>query len=137
MAIHERDLYEFLALKQRNLVSAVREGLPYDVYERLRGILDVSTGELADVLSIPDRTLQRRRKAGRLTMEESDRLLRLAHLAHLAVLVFDNDTKLAIRWLTTPKGLLGGESPFTHANTHPGSREVEDMLHAIEFTMPA
>ncbi|MEQ9104967.1 MAG: DUF2384 domain-containing protein [Rhodothermales bacterium] len=131
------DLYEFLGLRQRNLVTAVREGLPFDVFERLHGILEVSGGELAEVLSIPDRTLQRRRKADRLTSEESDRLLRVAHLVNLAFMVFENDTARVVRWLTTPKSLLDGESPLARADTEPGAREVEDMLYAIEFTMPA
>lgn len=131
------DLYEFLGLKQQNLVTAVREGFPFDVYERLLGVLEVSGGELAEVLSIPDRTLQRRRKAGRLTSEESDRLLRVAHLAQLALMVFEDDTERTVRWLTTPKSLLGGESPLARADTEPGAREVEDMLYAIEFSMSA
>ncbi len=131
------DLTTFLGLKAQSLVTAVREGLPFDVYERLRRMLGVSARELAEVLSIPERTLQRRRQAGRLTSEESDRLLRVAHLVELALVVFENDTERAVRWLTAPKSLLGGESPLARADTEPGAREVEDMLYAIEFTMPA
>lgn len=39
--------------------------------------------------------------------------------------------------MVTPKSLLGGESPLQRADTDPGAQEVEDMLHAIEFTAPA
>lgn len=131
------DLYAFLGLKQQALVTVVREGLAYDVYERVQGLLGVSTAELATVLAIPERTLQRRRQAGRLTMEESDRLLRLARLVKLALFVFDGDTTRAVRWLRAPKTLLGGETPLERADTEPGVREVEDMLYAIEFTLPA
>ena len=130
-------LATFLGLRAGSLVEAVREGFPFDVYERLRARLGVSARELAGVLSIPERTLQRRRRAGRLTRDESDRLLRVARLLELAVMVFEGDPVRAGRWLTAPKTLLGGESPLARADTEPGAREVEDMLYAIEFTMPA
>lgn len=126
-----------LGLKVQSLVEAVREGLPYEAYERLRSRLGLSARELAEMLSIPERTLQRRRQAGRLTKEESDRLLRLARIVGLALMVFEGDAERAVRWLTTPKTLLGGESPLARADTEPGTREVEDMLYAIEHTMPA
>jgi len=112
-------------------------GLPFDAYERLRTLLGIPSRELATVLSIPARTLQRRKQAGRLTAEESDRLLRLARLVALTLYVFEDDTDRAVRWLTAPKSLLDGESPLARADTEPGAREVEDMLYAIEFTMPA
>ena len=131
------DLAAFLGLRTQSLVTAVREGFSFEVYERLRATLGVSARELAEVLSIPARTLQRRKQAGRLTSEESDRLLRVARIVELALVVFEGDAERAVRWLTTPKTLLGGESPLARADTEPGAREVEDMLYAIEFTMPA
>ena len=131
------DLPTFLGLKTKSLVAAVREGFPFNVYERVRVMLGLSARELAEVLSIPERTLQRRKQAGRLAPEESDRLLRLAYLVALALVVFEDDMERTARWLTAPKALLGGESPLVHADTEPGAREVEDMLYAIEFTMPA
>lgn len=131
------DLATLLGLHAQSLVAAVRAGFPFETYERLRAMLGVSARELAGVLSIPERTLQRRRQAGRLTAEESDRLLRVARLVGLALMVFEGDAEHAVCWLTAPKTLLGGESPLMRADTEPGAREVEDMLYAIEFTMPA
>lgn len=136
-ALERADLASFLGLEAQDLVAAVREGLPYESYERVLAHLGVSSREFAEVLSIPERTLQRRKKAGRLTPEESDRLLRVARLVELAETVFEGDTDRAVRWFTSPKSLLDGESPLSHADTEPGAREVEDMLYAIEYTMPA
>ena len=55
----------------------------------------------------------------------------------MAVYVWEDNAEAAVRWLTTSKSLLGGESPLQHTDTGPGAREVEDMLYAIEFTTAA
>ena len=128
---------DFLGVTSPSLVEAVREGFPYEVFERLRSLLGVTARELSELLKIPERTLQRRRVAGRLLADESDRLLRVARVVELATVVFDDDQAKAMRWLNTPKTLLGGESPLVRLDTGPGAREVEDMLFAIEFSMPA
>lgn len=115
---------------------AVRDGLPVETFDRLQDFLGLPGRELAAALPIAPRTLARRRTAGHLSPEESDRLLRLARLAELALAVFEN-TEAAATWLTEPKQLLDGETPLQRADTAPGTREVEDMLYAIEFTMAA
>lgn len=115
---------------------AVRDGFPVETFDRLKNFLGLPDRELAAALPISPRTLVRRRAAGHLSPEESDRLLRLARLAELALAVFE-DTGAAAAWLTEPKRLLDGETPLQHADTAPGTREVEDMLYAIEFTMAA
>lgn len=135
--LDQSDLAALLGLEERDLLDAVRQGFPYEAFERLLEILDVPSHELASVLMISDRTLRRRRKEGRLTPEESDRLLRMARLVELALAVFEGDATRAVHWFTSPKSRLQGEAPLRRANTDLGAREVEDMLYAIEFTWPA
>ncbi len=117
-------------------VAYVRDGLPTEAFDRLQAFLGRPASALAATLGLAPRTLARRRQAGRLAPEESDRLLRTARLAELALVVFE-DADAAATWLTTPKRLLGGETPLERADTAPGAREVEDMLYAVEFSMPA
>lgn len=117
-------------------VTALREGLPTEAFDRLRAFLGCSATTLAEALGFAPRTLARRRQRGRLSPGESDRLLRTARLAELALAVFE-DAEAAAGWLTTPKRLLGGEAPLERADTAPGAREVEDMLFAVEFSAPA
>lgn len=114
-------------------IATVRNGLRAETLDRLTAFLGCSAASLASVLGIAPRTLARRRKAGILSPEESDRLLRIARLAELALAVFE-DAEAAADWLTSPKRLLGGETPLEHADTAPGIREVEDMLFAVEFS---
>jgi putative toxin-antitoxin system antitoxin component (TIGR02293 family) len=117
-------------------VTIIRDGLQTEAFDRLQAFLGCSASALAGVLGLAPRTLTRRRQAGRLSPEESDRLLRTARLAELALAVFE-DAAAAAEWLTTPKRLLGGETPLERADTAPGAREVKDMLFAIEFSAAA
>lgn len=119
------------------LIDTVRRGLSYEAFERLMSFLGISARELGEHLSISRRTLARRCKSGKLTPEESDRLLRLARLGEMALVVFEGQQASARRWLTEPKSLLSGESPLERADTEAGAREVENMLFAIEFTAAA
>lgn len=136
LPLDQLDGTRLLEIEDADVVVAVRTGLPVGALERLHDLLDLPMQELAAVLGIPPRTLTRRRQSGRFTPDESDRLLRLARLAELALAVFE-DAEAARTWLTEPKRLLGGEAPFAHADTGPGAREVEDMLYAVEFTAAA
>jgi putative toxin-antitoxin system antitoxin component (TIGR02293 family) len=115
-------------------VSVIRDGLPSDAFDRLQAFLGCAASALASALGIASRTLARRRRTGRLSPDESDRLLRAARLAELALAVFED---AAAEWLTTPKRLLDGETPLERADTAPGAREIEDMLFAVEFSAAA
>jgi putative toxin-antitoxin system antitoxin component (TIGR02293 family) len=117
-------------------IASIRQGLSVSAFDRLRGVLGCSAAELASALGMATRTLARRRTAGRLTHEESDRLLRTARLVEVAIYVFESEGAAA-EWMNSPKRLLGGETPLRHADTVLGAREVEDMLFAIEFSAAA
>lgn len=117
-------------------VAAVRAGLPYTALERVQDRLEVSDELFAHVLGISSRTLKRRRKEGRLTTNESDRLVLLAEVTTLATQTFDS-TETARRWLHEPHSLLGDESPLDHMDTITGIEEVKSMLYHIEYSMPA
>lgn len=134
--LDQLDGTRLLEIGDYEIVTAVRTGLPVQALERLHDLLDVAMQDLAAVLGIPPRTLTRRRQTGRLTPDESDRLLRLARVVELALAVFE-DAEAARTWLTEPKRLLAGETPLARADTAPGVRAVEDMLFAIEFTAAA
>jgi len=110
----------------------IRRGLPVDLFFRLRDALAVQQETLSQVISVPVRTLMRRKQLGeRLKSGESERLVRLARLQIRAVEVFGNAEK-ARRWLFSPNRALGGKTPFEFAATEPGARESERLLGRIE-----
>jgi putative toxin-antitoxin system antitoxin component (TIGR02293 family) len=84
------------------------------------------------LLVVPKRTLARR-TANRepLSVEETDKALRLERTATLAERVFGNLDK-ANRWLRKPKHQLGGATPLAYLSSEAGARTVEEMLYRIE-----
>lgn len=106
----------------------VRRGLPFATLDEVAAAAGVGRLALARVIGLPSTTLARRRNAGLLTAEESDRLVRVARLVALAHDLMRGDGDAARRWLGDPHELLEGESPLERASTEVGSREVEDLI---------
>ena len=80
---------------------------------------------------IPLRTLKTRlSKSQPLTVDESDRLYRAAHITALAQTIFGNKDK-AKRWLSKPKQRFSEHSPMEMLSTLQGTRQVEEMLFQI------
>jgi putative toxin-antitoxin system antitoxin component (TIGR02293 family) len=84
------------------------------------------------VIGIPERTLARRRSAGKLEPDESERLLRVAILFEKSVDLFEGDVKAAVNWLTSSKKALAGQAPLLYARTELGAREVEDLIGRLD-----
>jgi putative toxin-antitoxin system antitoxin component (TIGR02293 family) len=91
-----------------------------------------SKGEIERYI-IPART-QRHRKVRRerLSVEESDRVVRLIRIQALAEDVF-GDVGKAGRWLREVLGILGGKAPLELAQTEAGARVVEELLAKIDW----
>ena len=83
-------------------------------------------------LVVPKRTLARRKAAHEpLTIEETDKALRLERIAVQAERVF-GDADKAHRWLRKAKRELRGETPLAYLASETGARVVEEMLFRIE-----
>jgi putative toxin-antitoxin system antitoxin component (TIGR02293 family) len=78
--------------------EAVREGFPPAVVEELMRASGLTLKELASALDLSSRSLQRRRRSGRLARYESDRLYRLARIVAIAN-EYLGDHERATRWL--------------------------------------
>ncbi len=115
----------------RDWREEVRRGLPYRSLESVRRRLGLSVTETAGLLRMPARTLARRRQAGRLDVDESDRLYRLARVAAHAASVFGSEER-AGAWLQRPNRALGGEPPLRVLDTDAGARQVEEVLGRLE-----
>jgi putative toxin-antitoxin system antitoxin component (TIGR02293 family) len=82
---------------------------------------------------IPARTWTHRKTKGEpLSLEESDRVVRLARIQALAEDVF-GDAGKANRWLREGLGILDGKSPLELARTESGARLVEQLLAKIDW----
>ncbi|MCU7919049.1 MAG: DUF2384 domain-containing protein [Candidatus Thiodiazotropha sp. (ex Epidulcina cf. delphinae)] len=113
---------------REKMLTRIKKGLKFTAIAQLENALHASQKEIAQVLSIPLSTLNRRKKEGHLQTDESDRVVRLAHLTDAALALMQGDEKAAVAWLRTPLDILGGESPLEHAGTELGARDVEDLI---------
>ncbi|WDH26060.1 DUF2384 domain-containing protein [Pseudomonas chlororaphis] len=77
---------------------------------------------------IPLKTLKTKLvKNQKLTVEEGDRLFRMAHIIAMAEVIFGNAEK-AKHWLSKPKSRFSGKSPNAMLSTAQGTHRVEELL---------
>jgi len=112
-------------------VSVIRQGIPAAAVDSLVQLLGISQSELAAALAIPDRTLARRKKEGKLNSEETAKLVRLARVIGRAGEVFE-DMDAARHWLKSPNAALAGAAPLSLLDTDIGAESVLDTLGRIE-----
>src|SRR6201982_3802640 len=114
------------------LIRQIQKGLRFAELKTLQHSLDMPFEQLAAKLSISRSTLQRRKHAGRLSPEESNKLVRFSRLLRQAADLFGNVEK-ARAWLKHPQYGLGGAVPLDYAETEVGAREVEDLLGRMKY----
>ncbi len=83
---------------------------------------------------VPRSSLSQKEK---LTSAQTALLLRLVRLIVLTKSIFDGDLDTAVSFLSTEHPELEDRSPFECALTEIGGREVEGLLHRIEYGLPA
>ena len=111
------------------VVAAVRAGLSVQLVDQLVESGRLSAGEL-DRLAFPRRTLGHRRSLGRLSPEQSDRLLRILRVVIAAEDGFADPLK-ARRWLRRGTTALDGQAPLDLLDTDIGARRVETLIGQI------
>jgi putative toxin-antitoxin system antitoxin component (TIGR02293 family) len=127
-----RHTFRRLLRNDQDLQAAIRQGFPSAAVEELMQAASLTLAELARCLDLSPRSLQRRRRTGRLARYESDRLYRLARIVALAEHSL-GDRNRAVCWLKRPNIALGGTSPIHILDTEPGARQVENLLGRIAF----
>ena len=111
------------------VIKMLRQGIQHGVIERLA---EAGLSSKYRQQIIPERTFQRRQKAGeRLTLEESERALRFARIVAEADRVFGEHEK-GMRWLHSPMKQLENQSPLDVLDTDIGARLVEEILGQID-----
>jgi putative toxin-antitoxin system antitoxin component (TIGR02293 family) len=114
------------------LIRKIQKGLRFSELETLQNSIGMPFEQLAAKLCISRSTLQRRKAAGRLSPDESDKVLRFARLLEHATDVF-GDVDKARAWLKHPQYGLGGAVPLDYAETEIGAREVDNLLGRIDY----
>ncbi|MGH9632816.1 MAG: type II RES/Xre toxin-antitoxin system antitoxin, partial [Bryobacteraceae bacterium] len=117
---------------ETDLQEVIRQGFPQTVVAEVMHATGLTLRELATSLDLSARSLQRRRREGRLARYESDRLYRLARIIALAKYYLGDDER-ATRWLRRPNRALGSSTPLELIDTELGARSVENVLGRIAY----
>ncbi len=111
--------------------SFIRKGFSSQVATHLKTALDLSDFVLAQYIGVSIKTLQRKRESHtRFTLQESDRMYRIARIMAKAALVFGGDDE-AREWMMEKQFILDQAIPFILMQTEAGAQEVEDALGRI------
>jgi len=128
----EKKTHSAKAKHPSELIRKIQKGLRFSELETLQTSIGMPFEQLAAKLCISRSTLQRRKAAGRLSPDESDKVLRFARLLEHATDVF-GDVDKARAWLKHPQYGLGGAVPLDYAETEIGAREVDNLLGRIDY----
>lgn len=119
-----------------DMVAAVNRGFSIGNVERLMKRYGISESYLVEVMHISPSTYRRRKRSGRISADESDRLVRIAGLYGMAEDILGN-AESAAGWMREPNRGLGGKTPAAYSVTEVGAREVEDLLGRLAHGITA
>lgn len=111
--------------------EAARQGVPLTALEEFATYSGFEMKDLLDVVINPRTLKHRRQKQEPFSIDEADRLARVARLYGLGVKVFGDPDK-ARRWLSKPKERFEGTSPLGMMRSELGGQRVEEMLYQID-----
>ena len=137
MSISRQQIAAWLGVRpartEGQILRLVEEQLPTSAIRRLLA-LGLTRQEIG-ALVIPLRTLQHRRsKREKLTVKESDRVLKVVRLLSQAEAVYDSRER-ALEWLRRPLARLKDRAPLDLMRTDTGVRIVEELLVQIDEGM--
>lgn len=113
-------------------LARIEAGLPLTALSELVELTGLGWPTVYETV-LPARTLKHRRaKRQSLTVDESDKLARVARVFDHAMRTF-GDLEKARLWMGRPKERFDGRSPVQMLSTDAGSLLVDEMLGQIEY----
>lgn len=119
------------SLSPMDFINSSRRGITMRVLSRLGEELALSLGELASILHLSLRTLQRYTPEKRLDTDASAKVLQLAELRSRGLEIFGSDTDFNV-WLRTGLPVLSGQRPLDFLDTPFGFKLLDQILGRIE-----
>ncbi|WP_461453257.1 type II RES/Xre toxin-antitoxin system antitoxin [Mucilaginibacter sp.] len=114
-----------------NIVQLTRKGLPKRVLLSLAKKISLTIQELANIMHISERTLQRYDDEAVVSSEYSEKAIELARLYTRGNEVFGSIDKFKL-WVRTPSVIFNGEAPLYLLDTSAGFNMVFTELGRIE-----
>jgi putative toxin-antitoxin system antitoxin component (TIGR02293 family) len=117
-------LLGLLTVELPDLLRSVEGGLPYAVFDAFSERTGLTADQIAVFADVSRGALAERRREGRFTRDESDRLVRAARVFARVMTLF-GEPGTAAAWLVSGQPGLGGSVPLELSRTELGAREVE------------
>ena len=121
-----------MAESSGELIRQVGKGFSFHALHALESHSGIPVAQIVRIMGIPSRTLARRKASGRLTADESEKLLRLSATFENALELFEGNRRQALAWLSSPKKEFEDQTPLEYSRTEVGAREVEDLIGRLE-----
>ncbi|WP_316736140.1 antitoxin Xre/MbcA/ParS toxin-binding domain-containing protein [Pedobacter aquatilis] len=115
-----------------DLLQLARKGISKKSLLALAKQISLTIEEIAAILHISERTLQRYTPTTLVKTEYADRAIELALLYERGIEVLGSE-KAFTTWIKAPNVALGGEIPFDLLDTRIGFTMVQNILGRIEY----
>jgi putative toxin-antitoxin system antitoxin component (TIGR02293 family) len=114
-----------------DLMKLSSKGITKDVLLRLADYLSLSIGQMAELLPVTERTIQRYKPKQRFNRVVSEQALQIAEVAARGSEVFGDRDKF-LSWMKSPNPALGNQTPASLLRSRFGNEVVLDELGRIE-----
>tara|TARA_R110002124_G_scaffold227442_3_gene392701 strand:- start:309 stop:824 length:516 start_codon:yes stop_codon:yes gene_type:complete len=123
---------DFLSNKML-IIRAIRQGLPYEIFNFIKDITPFTEDDWADYLNLSKKTLLRYRNEEDFLFKpiHSEKIIELAEVTNYGKTVFDTTEQFYL-WLNTPSYALGNLMPGELLKDSYGKELVMSELNRIE-----
>jgi len=117
---------------RKDLIDLGNAGLTKDALLHLANFLDLSLRQMASLLPVTERTIQRYSQDRHFSRDVSEHILQIAECAAMGMRVFKNRDKF-LSWMNHPNKTLGQKTPLSLLSSRFGTDMVIDELGRIEY----
>ena len=119
-------------VNKMDLVELGSRGITKNAVSNLANYLSLSSKQVADLLPVTERTLQRYSPRQHFNQAVSEQVIHIAEVLAKGTEIFKEKSKLLL-WLNTPHKVFSGNTPFSLLGSRFGSELVLEELGRIEF----
>jgi len=131
MILGGRNIFQRDVASRMELIKLSNKGVSKEVLLRLAKYLDLSLGQMAEMLPVTERTIQRYHRRQRFNRVVSEQILQIAEVAARGSKVFGSREQF-LSWLNSPNPALGSRTPASLLSSRFGNEAISDELGRIE-----
>lgn len=119
-------------VNKMDLVELGSRGITKNAISNLANYLSLSSKQVADLLPVTERTLQRYSPRQHFNQAVSEQVIHIAEVVAKGIEIFKEKSKLLL-WLNTSHKVFSGNTPFSLLSSRFGTELVLEELGRIEF----